>query len=57
MSRRESAIQLPGLDVEEEASENETRERRYKWSQMSLDELASVVHCVSIHNNRVPYLV
>jgi integrase len=30
------------LGVEEEASDNETRERRYKWSQMSLDELVDV---------------
>jgi len=31
-----------GLEVEEDASENEARERRYKWSQMSLDELVDV---------------
>ncbi|ELK55780.1 XerC/D-like integrase [Haloferax sp. BAB-2207] len=30
------------MSAEEEASENETRERRYKWSQMSLDELVDV---------------
>lgn len=29
-------------EVEEGASENETRERRYNWSQMYLDELVGV---------------
>nr|WP_152419042.1 tyrosine-type recombinase/integrase [Haloferax alexandrinus] len=31
-----------GLDAEDRASDEQSRERRYKWSQMSLDELVDV---------------
>lgn len=37
-----------GLEVEETASDEGTRERRYKWSQMSLDELVDVSHRVNL---------